>query len=285
MNYKEYKIVNAPSSVYYIPDFISKTEEDLLLNKVYSAPKPKWTQLSHRKLQNWGGLPHVKGMVAEALPSWLQCYADKIGQLGIFEEKIPNHVLVNEYLPGQGIMPHEDGPLFYPTVSTISLGSHTMLDFYHPLNQEGIHQDSSPSSSVSHDSSGVLHDSCNVSHDGCMETVTPLEAEDTNCNLNSTVNSLEVEDTNCNQNSSFESRRLLSILLEPRSLVLVCDDMYKVYLHGISERETDVLSEKVANLSAISASGGDVLRRSRRVSLTFRFVPKLLKAKLIFGKK
>lgn len=28
--------------------------------------------------------------------------------------------------------PHVDGPLYYPTVSTISLGSHTMLDFYEP---------------------------------------------------------------------------------------------------------------------------------------------------------
>jgi hypothetical protein len=29
--------------------------------------------------------------------------------------------------------PHEDGPLYYPTVSTISLGSHTLLDFYRPI--------------------------------------------------------------------------------------------------------------------------------------------------------
>ena len=29
--------------------------------------------------------------------------------------------------------PHEDGPLYYPTVSTISLGSHTLLDFYSPI--------------------------------------------------------------------------------------------------------------------------------------------------------
>ena len=34
--------------------------------------------------------------------------------------KGPNHVLVNEYLPGQGIMPHTDGPLFHPTIATVS---------------------------------------------------------------------------------------------------------------------------------------------------------------------
>lgn len=34
------------------------------------------------------------------------------------------------------LQPHEDGPLYYPTVSTISLGSHTMLDLYKPRQPE-----------------------------------------------------------------------------------------------------------------------------------------------------
>lgn len=56
---------------------------------------------------------------------------NKICELGAFpQSNLPNHVLINEYLPGQGIMPHEDGPAFYPVISTISLGSHTILDFY-----------------------------------------------------------------------------------------------------------------------------------------------------------
>lgn len=46
--------LQAPPTLYYLPDFITKAEEEFLLNKVYSAPKPKWDQLSHRKLQNWG---------------------------------------------------------------------------------------------------------------------------------------------------------------------------------------------------------------------------------------
>ena len=36
--------------------------------QVNSAPKPKWKQLSNRRLQNWGGQPHPKGMIAEKLP-------------------------------------------------------------------------------------------------------------------------------------------------------------------------------------------------------------------------
>lgn len=42
----------------------------------------------------------------------------------------PNHVLINEYLSGQGIMPHKDGPAYFPMVCTISLGTALCLDLY-----------------------------------------------------------------------------------------------------------------------------------------------------------
>jgi len=32
--------------------------------------------------------------------------------------------------------PHTDGPLYYPTVTTVSLGDHTVLDFYKPLESD-----------------------------------------------------------------------------------------------------------------------------------------------------
>nr|KAF6406055.1 alkB-like protein 6 [Molossus molossus] len=127
-----FRVEQAPPIIYYVPDFISKEEEEYLLRQVFNAPKPKWTQLSGRRLQNWGGLPHPRGMVPERLPLWLQRYVDKVSDLSLFGGLPANHVLVNQYLPGEGIMPHEDGPLYYPTVSTISLGSHTMLDLYEP---------------------------------------------------------------------------------------------------------------------------------------------------------
>jgi len=39
-----------------------------------------------------------------------------------------NHCLINEYLPCQGIMPHEDGGAYYPVVATVSLGGSTVLE-------------------------------------------------------------------------------------------------------------------------------------------------------------
>ena len=88
------------------------------------------------RLINFGGSPHSKGMIAEELPEWLQKYVNKTNILNIFDDKLANHVLVNEYHPNEGIMAHLDGPLFYPTISTISVGSHTFLEFFEPTEDE-----------------------------------------------------------------------------------------------------------------------------------------------------
>ena len=74
-------------------------------------------------------------------------------------------------------------------------------------------------------------------------------------------------------------------MLEPRSLILVCDDMYKLYLHGLAERTTDIVNSKVANLEKCTVSIGHSLTRETRISLTIRHVPKVLKNKLVFGKR
>lgn len=79
-------------------------------------------------------------MIAEEIPSWLLTYVERVNQLnGVFEEnRKANHVLVNEYLPGEGIMPHLDGPLFYPTITTLSCGSHTVLEFQEPRESDDV---------------------------------------------------------------------------------------------------------------------------------------------------
>lgn len=75
-------------------------------------------------------------MVQEPIPTWLSnpLYG-RLRELGVnFSDNEstsePNHVLVNEYLPGQGIMPHQDGPLYNPIVATVTLSSHCILNFY-----------------------------------------------------------------------------------------------------------------------------------------------------------
>ncbi|XP_053961144.1 alpha-ketoglutarate-dependent dioxygenase alkB homolog 6 [Anastrepha ludens] len=129
MDLSDFQVRMCPPTAIYIPNFITSEDEQRIFSQIDRAPKPKWTQLLNRRLINYGGIPHPNGMLAERIPEWLQVYVDKINNLNIFESKKANHVLINEYLPGQGIMPHTDGPLFYPVISTITSGSHTVLDF------------------------------------------------------------------------------------------------------------------------------------------------------------
>ena len=60
--------------------------------------------------------------------------------------------------------------------------------------------------------------------------------------------------------------------------------MYTDLLHGIAERSSDLIDDRVINVSHCSSAIGDTLPRATRVSLTIRYVPKLLKLKLKFGK-
>ena len=72
MNLEEFRVHELPETVYYIPDVLSVSEESLLLDRISKTPKTKWTQLRNRRLQNWGGLPHPKGMIPEQMPDWME---------------------------------------------------------------------------------------------------------------------------------------------------------------------------------------------------------------------
>ncbi|XP_011008487.1 PREDICTED: alpha-ketoglutarate-dependent dioxygenase alkB homolog 6 isoform X2 [Populus euphratica] len=127
-NLNEFLVGRLPT-VIYMPNFITQTEETHLLQKIYEAPLSKWKSLKNRRLQNWGGVVHEKGLLTQDLPPWLTMITQRISEeSGLFPSAI-NHVLINEYLPDQGIMPHQDGPAYFPVVAILSLGSPVVMDF------------------------------------------------------------------------------------------------------------------------------------------------------------
>lgn len=73
-----------------------------------------------------------------------------------------------------------------------------------------------------------------------------------------------------------------SLLLERCSLLLVQDDLYEKYLHGIRELTHDDKKDiDLKNLQFCEESTESILKRDRRISLTIRHVPKVVKAKLL----
>jgi alkylated DNA repair protein alkB family protein 6 len=96
-------------------------------------PAQRWTQLTHRRLQaHPSTLTKNNILLASPLPGYLvNPIVSRFKDLGIFEgtpHQQPNHVLINEYKPGEGIMPHEDGSAYAPVVATVSLGSTLCLE-------------------------------------------------------------------------------------------------------------------------------------------------------------
>lgn len=251
-----------PETVYYISSFLSRQDEEMILANVDNTPKPKWTQLSNRRVINYGGVPHPHGMIAEELPKWLKDKVVTLNNLGefmllirprkltinslfyhfagLFDKAHANHVLVNEYLPGQGIMAHSDGPLFYPVVCTISCGSHAVLEFYEKENDED-------------------------------DNKTPSAAPMTTPSING---------------GKLKRKLVFQLLIEPGSLLILKDEMYNKYLHSISDVTEDLITNNIANIERCAGFKnriGEFVKRERRISLTIRHVPKTSKLKLRLG--
>jgi alkylated DNA repair protein alkB family protein 6 len=182
----------------------------------------------------------------------------------------PNHVLINEYLPGQGIMAHKDGPAYYPVVCTVSLGAPLCLDIYETKEDGTI--EAEPTWRIFQVSKLLC--SCILempSHD--PRSISPLKTLTVTFWIKCGLNFFDVK--------------------EPRSLLITTGALYTDYLHGIAEITEDV------NLDPNTVSNWDLLRspdsirtgrseRQSRTSLTYRDVLRVsrLGGKLaMFGKR
>lgn len=118
----------------YVDDFITDNEEEKLLSEI-EAHFLAWKYLNNRSLQNWGGLPHMKGMLPTPLPPFLQPLLQRVDDAGVFTledgaRTKANHVLVNRYRPGEGIAAHVDGPAYKPVAAIVSLRAPIVMHFY-----------------------------------------------------------------------------------------------------------------------------------------------------------
>ncbi len=114
--------------------FLTQEEQDNCVSRV-DAVADQWLNDLSRRVQHYGWRYDYKAraitpdMRIGALPGWLSRLAQKLyEETGQFD-RVPEQVIVNEYLPGQGIATHIDHPGFGPTVCTISLLDDWEMDF------------------------------------------------------------------------------------------------------------------------------------------------------------
>ena len=135
MDRARHRVPNTPpdATAYLLRDWCTSSEEEYLLGRVYhggASGKKKWTEVSGRRLQNLGGVVHPKGLIPTPMPEWLATVAANVrASAGDLLPAPINHVLVNEYQPGDGILPHQDGDAYYPAVAIVSLGCDAVMRF------------------------------------------------------------------------------------------------------------------------------------------------------------
>ena len=194
-------------------------------------------------------------MMSVKLPPWLESIANRLQkELNLYGNKVPNHVLINEYEPSCGIMPHTDGNLYFPTAAIISLESPIVMKIY----QQILDQDTPTMTTTMEEEKANISDLSKSSSD-----------EQSN---NDNANAI--------QPSKATRKLLYSILLEPRSLLILQEEVYGKLLHGIEFTTKDELDDTIANYHLIDTkkyNKGNILERRRRVSLTVRLVEKIIK--------
>jgi alkylated DNA repair dioxygenase AlkB len=110
----------------YIGDYLAFTEQEQLLITVDQLP---WLGDLRRRVQHYGyRYDYTRKTVDSSLylgslPDWAARLAQRLQHDGHIAS-VPDQLIVNEYVPGQGIAGHVDCvPCFGDTVLSISLGS------------------------------------------------------------------------------------------------------------------------------------------------------------------
>ncbi len=116
----------------YQPDYLDAFQQEGLLQKIDAQI---WSTELKRRVQHYGYKYDYRKrkiddtMALGSLPDWLLKLAEKL-QVGNFMSAVADQVIINEYLPGQGISPHVDcEPCFGDTIASITLGSCCVIDF------------------------------------------------------------------------------------------------------------------------------------------------------------
>jgi alkylated DNA repair dioxygenase AlkB len=125
----------------YHKNFISKIEHNEILTIIDNQI---WLDDLKRRVQHYGYKYDYKrrsidkSMHLGEIPFWCKIIGEKMQDKGIINF-MPDQVIVNEYLPGQGIANHIDcEPCFNDTVVSLSLVSNCIMQFTNKKNLKEI---------------------------------------------------------------------------------------------------------------------------------------------------
>ena len=109
----------------YRPHYVSDEQEGELLAAIDAEP---WDTSWERRRQFYGGAYGQQKVPSRPMPDWAQPLIERMHHERISERPF-DQMLVNEYLPGQGIALHVDHRPFDRTMVSLSLLSDCVMDF------------------------------------------------------------------------------------------------------------------------------------------------------------
>jgi alkylated DNA repair dioxygenase AlkB len=122
----------------YLPSFVTPSEESALAAAVEQAG---WENVGMRRLVRQFGYRYsfsrrspAPDDFREPLPEWAAAISQRMVQADLLPG-LPNQMLANRYLPGEGISFHVDAPGF-SAVASLSLLSACVMEFRHVTTRE-----------------------------------------------------------------------------------------------------------------------------------------------------
>jgi alkylated DNA repair dioxygenase AlkB len=126
----------------YIPSYISSEYEHELLNLIDAQ---NWNLDLKRRTQHYGYKYDYTARSVDPsyylgeMPYWIDELCNKLCAESIFIEK-PDQVIINEYMPGQGIAPHVDCvPCFGGVICSLSLASGCVMSLTNGDTEQSIY--------------------------------------------------------------------------------------------------------------------------------------------------
>jgi len=281
LNLEDHRVVSAIPTIHLVRDYITPEEESYLVRKIdqvgnaNAVVKPDqslsvraggWQRVNGRRSMYWGGALTPKGKLVPQSPpafmthEWPHVFP-RLQQLLLFSDSSshaaplpPNHCLVNEYNPGDGILPHVDGPAYLPTVATISLESDTVYEFHCAADRYGKLSARLSGGGETSDEGGAAAGGDDSDGTEAREPAGPIAAEP-----------------------------LFSLFVPRRSLLVLRHMAYSLLLHSIPPRPVDLLHPHLLSCLNWPAFDPPVLPshclslpRTRRISLTCRRVQRVV---------
>ena len=127
------RFIRPGSGLAYLPQLLTPEQQNAAVSQVDAAPD-QWRSDLSRRTQHYGWRYDYRAkaitpdMYLGILPDWLQRIAQAVYDHAVDPEtgaqlfdRVPEQVIVNEYVGGQGIAEHTDHPGFGPAIATVSL--------------------------------------------------------------------------------------------------------------------------------------------------------------------